>query len=170
VGFAVMLGFVPSLLVRSGISVKEAGLLLGVTTLLFIPSVLAGGAVVQWMARPEMVLSVGILAYAAGMVALPVAPPWPTLIAVGLLGGLPTGLLVSAPTAVLRPEGRGVGIGFFYTAYYVGMTLLPPVAGRLQDALGGAAALYFGVAAIFAALPSYLAFRAVAGADQSGRV
>src|SRR5262249_42810878 len=53
VGFAVMLGFLPSLLVRGGFSVARAGLLLGVTTLLFIGSVLLGGAAAQWLARQE---------------------------------------------------------------------------------------------------------------------
>src|SRR5262245_22192696 len=96
VGFAVMLGFVPSLLVRDGLSVQEAGLLLGVNTLLFIASVLAGGAAAQWVARPEMIVSTGILAYAVGLAVLPYAPPSPTLVAVGLLGGLPAGLFVSA--------------------------------------------------------------------------
>ena len=165
VGFAVALGFLPSLLVRNGLSVREAGLLLGVNALLFIASVLAGGAAAQWMARPGVVVSVGILAYAAGLAVLPYAPPWPTLMAVGLLGGLPAGSLVSAPTGVLRPGSRGAGLGLFYTAYYVGMTLLPPVAGRLQDTLGRAAALYFAAAAILAALPCYLAFRAVQAAN-----
>lgn len=164
VGFAVMLGFVPSLLVRGGLSVREAGLLLGVSTLLFIASVLAGGAAAQWLARPEVVVSAGLLTFTLGLAVLPYAPPWPTLLAVGLLGGLPAGSLVSAPTGVLRAESRGAGMGLFYTAYYVGMTLLPPVAGWLQDTLGRSAALYFGATAILAALPAYLAFRAAQAA------
>ena len=169
VGFAVTLGFVPSLLVRAGLSMQEAGLLLGVTNLLFIVSVLAGGAAAQWLARPGAVVLAGLLAYAVGLAVLPFAPPWPTLLAVGLLGGLPTGTLVSAPTGVLRPESRGAGMGLFYTVYYIGMTLLPPVAGRLQDALGGSAAVYFAVVAISATLPCYLTFRTIqaAAADQA---
>ena len=169
VGFAVTLGFVPSLLVRTGLSMQEAGLLLGVTNLLFIVSVLAGGAAAQWLARPGVVVFAGLLSYAVGLALLPYAPPWPTLLAVGLLGGLPAGTLVSAPTGSLRAESRGAGMGLFYTVYYIGMTLLPPVAGRLQDALGGSAAVYFGVAAIGATLPLYVAFRAMqtAIADQT---
>ena len=164
VGYAVMLGFVPSLLVRRGLTVEQAGVLLGLSTLLIIGSVLLGGASAQWLARPESVVIVGLLAYAGGLAVLPYAPPWPTLIAVGLLGGLPAGTLVAAPTAVLRPENRGAGMGLFYTVYAVGMALLPPVAGWLQDALGRSAALYFAAAAILATLPFYLAFRALAAA------
>jgi MFS family permease len=76
---------------------------------------------------------------------------------------------------VLRPENRGAGMGLFYTGYYAGMALLPPVAGWLQDALGRSAALYFAAAAVLATLPLYVAFRAmsstregpIAGADRA---
>lgn len=89
VGYAVMPGFAPPPLVRGGLSVEQAGLLLGLSTLLFIGSVLLGGASVQWLARPDVVVTLGLLAFTGGLVVLPYAPPWPTLIAVGLLAGLP---------------------------------------------------------------------------------
>jgi predicted MFS family arabinose efflux permease len=166
VGYALMLGFVPSLLVRDGLSVEQAGLLLGLNTLLFIASGQLGGASAQWLARPEAVVALGLLAFTGGLVMLPHAPPWPTLMAVGLLAGLPAAALVAAPTAVLRPESRGAGMGLFYTWYYVGMALLPPVAGWLQDVLGRSAALYFAAAAVLAALPFYVAFRALTAARE----
>ena len=166
VGYAVMLGFVPSLLVRGGLSVEQAGLLLGLSTLLIIGSVLLGGASAQWLARPDVVVTLGLLAFSGCLVALPHAPPWPTLIAVGLLAGLPAGTLVAAPTAVLRPENRGAGMGIFYTGYYAGMALLPPVAGWLQDMFGRYAAVYFAAAAILAALPFYVAFQALTAARE----
>jgi predicted MFS family arabinose efflux permease len=165
-GYALMLGFVPSLLVRGGLSVEQAGLLLGLNTLLFIGSVLLGGVSAQWLARPEVVVILGLLAFTGGLVVLPYAPPWPTLIAVGLLAGLPAGTLAAAPTAVLRPESRGAGMGLFYTGYYLGMALLPPVAGWLQDLFGRSAALYFAAAAVLAALPFYVAFRAMSKARE----
>ena len=166
VGYALMLGFVPTLLVRGGLSVEQAGVLLGLSTLLIIGSVLLGGASAQWLARPDVVVTLGLLAFTGGLVVLPYAPPWPTLIALGLLAGLPAGTLVAAPTAVLRPENRGAGMGLFYTGYYAGMALLPPVAGWLQDVLGRSAALYFAAAAVLAALPFYVAFRAMSAARE----
>ena len=166
VGFAVMLGFLPSLLVRGGFSVERAGILLGVTTFLFIGSVLLGGAAAQWLAREELVVAFGLLVYAAALAALPYAPPWPMLLAIGLLGGLPAGALAAAPTGVLRPVSRGVGLGLFYTMYYVGMALLPPVAGRLQDALGRSAAVYFAAGAMLVTLPCYLVFRSLASSPE----
>jgi predicted MFS family arabinose efflux permease len=168
VGFAVTLGFLPSLLVRGGFSVPQAGGLLGLTTLVIIGSVLLGGAAAQWLARPELVVAGGLLAYALGLMALPYASPWLALFAVGLLGGLPAGTLAAAPAGALRPGNRGVGMGLFYTLYYVGMALLPPVAGWLQDAFGRSAAVYFAAGAILAALPCYLTFRSLAGCAEGG--
>jgi len=166
VGFAVMLGFLPSLLVGGGFSVERAGVLLGVTTFLFIGSVLLGGAAAQWLAREEIVVAIGLLVYGVALGALPFASPWPLLLTVGLLGRLPAGVLAAAPTGVLRPASRGVGLGVFYTMYYVGMALLPPVAGRLQDVLGRSAAVYFAAGAMLVTLPCYLVFRSLASSPE----
>ena len=166
VGFAVMLGFLPSLLVRGGFSVERAGVLLGVTTFLFIGSVLLGGAAAQWLAREEIVVAIGLLVYGIALAALPYASAWPLLLTVGLLGGLPAGILAAAPTGMLRPASRGVGLGLFYTMYYVGMALLPPVAGRLQDVLGRSAAVYFAAGAMLVTLPCYLVFRSLASSPE----
>lgn len=163
VGYALTLGFAPSLLLRRGLSVEEAGLLLGLSTLLMIGSVLLGGASAQWLAQPDIVVAVGLLAFTAGLILLPWAPAWPTLMTVGVLAGLPAGTLVAAPAVVLRPESRGTGMGLFYTGYYAGMTLLPPLAGWGQDTFGRSTAVYFAAAAVLASLPFYAAFRALTG-------
>jgi ABC-type maltose transport system permease subunit len=52
-------------------------------------------------------------------------------------------------------------MGVFYTWYYAGMALLPPVAGWLQDAFGRTAAIQFAAAAVLLALPFYLVFVAL---------
>jgi MFS family permease len=169
VGYAVMLGFVPSLLVRGGLSVEQGGLLLGLSTLLIIGSVQVGGASAQWLARPQIVVTVGLLTFSGALVALPYATPWPTLIAVGLVGGLPAGTLIAAPTSVLRPKSRGPGMGLFYTCYHAGMALLPPIAGWLQDVFGRSAAVHFAAVAILAALPCYVAFCVLSAPGVSGR-
>ena len=130
-------------------------------TLLFIVSVQAGGAAAQWLARAEIVVAVGALVLAGALAALPYAPPLALLVIAGLLGGLPAGALVAAPTAVLRHATRARGMGIFYTWYYAGMALLPPVAGWLQDTYGRTAAIHFAATAIFLAPPFYLVFGAL---------
>jgi MFS family permease len=48
------------------------------------------------------------------------------IIALGLLGGLPAGPMLSLPT---RPETRAIGMGVFYTLYYATMMLGPIIGG-----------------------------------------
>lgn len=142
-GYAVMLGFVPTFLVRGGLSLEQAGVLLGVALALFVGSVQAGGAAAQWLARPEGIVTLGLLPFGIALSLLPYAPPLLSLVVIGLFAGLPAAALVAAPTAVLRERSRAPGMGLFYTWYYAGMALLPSVAGWLQDVVGRAAAIEF---------------------------
>jgi predicted MFS family arabinose efflux permease len=159
VSYAVMLAFLPALLVRGGVSVEQAGALVGVQTMLFIVSILAGGALGQWVVRPAVGVAVGLLVLAGALWLLPHGPAAPILVVAGLFGGLPAGPLVAAPAAVLRAESRGPGLGVFYTWYYAGMSLLPPIAGRMQDVYQGAAALTFAAVLLLFTLAGYVAFR-----------
>jgi MFS family permease len=140
-GYAVMLGFVPALLVRDRFSVEQAGLLLGVNTLLVILSVLLGGALAQWLTKPRVLVATGLLGFTVTLALLPYGSPVLMLIVGGLVGGLPAGALIAAPASVLRPQSRGPGMGLFYTVYYAGTAVLPPVSGWLQDVFRGAAAV-----------------------------
>ena len=67
-------------------------------------------------------------------------------------------MIVALPAKVLAPGSRSLGMGVFYTWYYVAMTLLAPLAGFLRDATGlrtvpllfGSARLALGSAALYA--------------------
>ena len=73
------------------------------------------------------------------------------LVATGMALGTVSGPIVALPGAVLAPGRRAVGMGLFWTTYFVPMTLLPPLAGVARDLTGDAAAP-IGAAAVFAAL------------------
>jgi predicted MFS family arabinose efflux permease len=168
-GYAIMLGFVPIVLVQRGWSVADAGLVLGINTVLVIVSVQAGGAAAQWWPRAQTaIITLGLVCGFVILVLLPhVAPVLPLMVG-GVLVGLPAAALIAAPTLVLKPESRGPGMGLFYTWYYAGMAVLPAVAGWLADALGRAAAPTFAGCVMLATLPAYLAFRAtLSGASDS---
>jgi MFS family permease len=78
-------------------------------------------------------------------------PVLPLVIALGLVCGLPAGSIMSLPARVLDRETRPIGMGLFYTVYYVGMLVGPAIGGRLSVSAGTAhAALDFGVAALLA--------------------
>jgi branched-subunit amino acid permease len=86
------------------------------------------------------------------------------MIAAGLISGLPVGVIMALPSLALRPEQRAIGMGLFYLWLYIGHSLLPPLAGWLQDRAGTpAAALWFAAALTAVMLPFYGLFRAGLG-------
>ena len=80
----------------------------------------------------------------------------------GLVLGLPVGVILAMPAQALRPEGRAVGMGLFYTWLYIGNAALPPAAGWPQDGTGSAAApLFLTTLLVAAMLPLYVLFQAI---------
>ena len=53
----------------------------------------------------------------------------PIVVAIGLVGGLPAGPIMSLPARVLAPATRAIGMGMFYTVFYAAMMLGPVVGG-----------------------------------------
>lgn len=69
-------------------------------------------------------------------------------------------MILSLPASVLRPDHRGIGMGLFYTWMYLGHAALPPIAGWLQDIIGGATVSVYSASGLFpAVLPLVGAFR-----------
>jgi cyanate permease len=141
--FAVMVGFAPNVLVAAGLTAGAASSLVGLTTWLLVASVQAGGIMAQRWGHPNALMLIGIGSWGIGMLLLPTVDPL-ILVAIGVLQGLPVGVIMSLPAEVLRPESRAVGMGLFYTWLYVGLAGLPPAAGWVQDLTGHPAApIYF---------------------------
>jgi hypothetical protein len=53
---------------------------------------------------------------------------------------LPAGPIFSLLAPVLSPQNRAVGMGVFFTLFYLGMAILPALAGKFRDVTGDAAA------------------------------
>lgn len=152
--YAIIVAFVPMWLAGAGLSIARAGGYTAINSLLVIVSVQTGGLLVQRFGRPNLVASAGLVGWALCLIGLMNSTePLLWLVAGGLLGGLPAGILVSVPAEFLRPELRAAGMGVFYTLFYGGMALFPPLAGWLADRSGSALApLYVALAALAAAL------------------
>jgi MFS family permease len=162
--FSITFAFAPVLLIGTGLSAGAAGSFVAVATWLSVASVQAGGLAAQrWGHRAALLLS-GTVVWGVGLLLLPVAPPVPVLLAIGLMQGLPVGVVMALPAEALRPESRATGMGLFYTGLYVGHAALPPVAGWLLDLSGSPAApLAFAGVLVLCVPPLFAAFRAVQG-------
>lgn len=159
--FGIIFGFSPTLLAEAGVRTGTTGLVLGTATWLMVASVQAGGILAQRGVSPARLLGLSMASTAAGLILMAWLPPVPLLIAIGLVLGLPVGVIMSLPAAVLRPGSRSVGMGVFYTGLYLGHAGLPPVAGWLRDASGDAGAPFVFAGVLTLALPGlHSVFRA----------
>ena len=65
---------------------------------------------------------------------------------------------MALPSQVLQPQNRAIGMGIFFTVYYLGMGIFPSIAGLARDLTGNPAAPL-----VLAGLTICLALMALAG-------
>ncbi|MBR0677289.1 MFS transporter, partial [Roseomonas alkaliterrae] len=163
--YMVLVTFAPLLLVERGLGVAEAGhaaSLMSWVNLLAVPlgAVLARRARMVW---PMVAVCIPLAAALA--VALTLAgTAWSAAIlaAHGVLYALPITVFAALPAMAVPPERRAQGLGVYFVWFYAGCTGFPPLAGRLADATGGAAApVLLAAGLLVVALALFLAFRRV---------
>jgi MFS family permease len=139
--FILVVSFTPEALVAAGYERGAANAVTSLfmwTTMVTVP---LGGRVLQSFRRVTPVLAVLLLGSAAMLVVVSAGTlPEASLVVLGVVAGIPAGALMSLSAEAVRRENRGPGLGIFYTWYYLGMTLVPPLAGGLLDWTGRAKA------------------------------
>jgi MFS family permease len=150
VGFATIFSFGPSMLVERGWTVTASGSTISIVLWVAAISVPLGGVIADRSGRPELILVVGCILFAALMIALPRSDAViPIVAALGLISGQPAGPIMSLPARVLRPQTRAIGMGLFFTMFYGCMMLGPVVGGACAKWAGSASAAFdFGAVAI----------------------
>ena len=140
-------GFGPAMLVERGWSLATASSTTSVTLWLVAVSVPLGGFLADRLQRPNTVMIVGFVTFAVFLLIAPRTEH--VVLAFGLLGlsaGLSAGPVMSLPAQILVPANRAVGMGIFFTLFYVGVVFAPITAGFLADSNGTAdVAFYQGV-------------------------
>lgn len=170
-GFIIIISFSPALLGELGRSMGDAGFTASLTMWVMIAAIPLGGVLADRLGTVRSLIGVGCLATAAAVAWLlqSDAPFWMFML-IGVAMGLPAGPIMTLPAAVLRAEHRGVGMGVYFTWYYIGMAVFPPIAGAIQDASGGAAmSMAFGAAlsaGTVIALGGYVLVKRQAGAGE----
>ena len=151
-GLAVLLGFAPVFFVGRGMPAEAAGALVSLVAFATVPVGPLGGWMLGRLPRPLLGIAGGIAlaSFATLALALDVAPAV-LLVVAGVALGSTAGPIVALPAAALTPENRALGMGLFWTVFFVPMAVLPPLAGLARDLTGDAAAP-LGAAAAFAAL------------------
>jgi MFS family permease len=162
-GYAAYTSYVPSTLASRGDGLALTGLVMTIATWGNVPATLFGGGLAARYGGFRIFL-IGSTALVVGMIGTALAPGvvfWATL--VGILGSLHPGVIMAVGTLSARPENRAVGMGIFYSLYYVGGTIGPPLCGRAADLYGGPAGGLLAAAAISAlVVPMYMLHRRLA--------
>ena len=171
VGFIVLVGFGPAVLVAGGTSLAQAGVVVSLAVWISVLSVPLGGVVVDRIGRPDLAVVVGCIITALAIVAVPLVPgavAW--LLLAGLMMGPAPGAIVALVPKSMNAENLAAGYGVFYATYYLGMAAMQPVAGLLRDLTGSPAAPIFFAAVMMASTVVALgAFRWIDRPRRSGR-
>jgi predicted MFS family arabinose efflux permease len=163
VAYIVVVSFTPVLLAQKGTEVASATIVASFATWPLILTVPIGGYLADRTGRGREIMLGCFVAMAAIMPLMLAAPsPLVALAIFGLIAGPAAGIIVALPAQALAPGSRHLGLGIFYTLYYLGMALLPGVAGWFRDASqADSAPLVFGSALLVLAIVCAVLFRRI---------
>ncbi len=157
---AMVFGFGTSMLAERGWSLTSAGSVTSLTLWLVGLSVPLGGILADRFNRPIWVMFAGFILSTLALIAASRTEAIVTTFAVlGLASGLSAGPIMSLPARVLPISTRAVGMGVFFTLFYLIVVLAPIFAGWLASRTGSAAAAFdFGAALAALCVPAFLVF------------
>jgi len=161
--------FGPTILVERGWSVSDASSATSVALWVVAISVPLGGVIADRAGRRNLVLMLGLLLFAAMLIgAVRTDAVLMTFMVLGFVGGLSAGPIMSLPAAVLRVETRAVGMGIFFTMFYLATVLAPLFGGQMANRTGSASVTFdLGAAMLVMCCFALLLFERLAGIARS---
>jgi MFS family permease len=159
--FGMIFSFAPAMLAERGWSPTAASSATSITLCLVAISVPLGGILADRFKRVDAVLLAGLVVFGVTLVyAARTEAVYLSFALLGLVAGIPAGPIMSLPTKVLPPEKRAVGMGIFFTLFYLLVVLSPIVAGYLAKISGRTSIAFdLGVAMLAVCLIAMIAYR-----------
>ncbi len=138
-GYVIYLSFAPKVLVAEGMDATQAATVISLASWVMIFSVTLVGRIADRTGRHATVLCVCLAVGAASLLLLRHGD-WAVALSLvfGLIGAAPAGIVMSLTAQSMAPQRRALGMGVFFSFYFVIMTVAPPVAGWLFDQTGQA--------------------------------
>jgi predicted MFS family arabinose efflux permease len=141
-GYIFVVSFTPSYLADSGASPTAAGIVTSLATWTLIVTVPLGGYLASRIGSDRTWMFWSFAVMAAAMFALPYTSAIAAVLVIGIAAGPAAGAIMAAAASVLQPQNRGIGMGVYFTWYYVGMTALPFAGGLVRDVTGDPAGIF----------------------------
>ena len=170
VAFILPLSFGPEYLITRGVELTAAGAIVSFTSWLFIPALPLGAWMAERIGHPFATLVVIFITIAMLIMIIPFTSSFSLIfIMLGIVFAPAGGLIMALPAQVLRPENRALGMGIFFTIYYVGMGIFPVIAGYALDLSGNPVApLILAGVVILLAVVALVGFRLNQGGHAPG--
>ena len=162
-GFAAFASYLPSTLAFQGYGPGVIALVMTIVAWGNVPGTLAGGGLAARFGGFNVFLT-GTLSLVIGMAGTTLTG-WPVgwAVLLGVVGSIQPGVIMAVGTLSARAEHRAVGMGLFYTLYYLGGTFSPALCGLAADYAGRPEVGLLAAAFISAlAIPLYMVHRALA--------
>lgn len=160
-GYVVYLSFAPRVLVGGGYDMVPA---LGVISLASWVLIFSGaicGQIADRSGKSDMVIYVCMAAAILALIILPVMPlAVPSSLLFGLIGVAPAGVILALAAQAMKPENRAIGMGLFFSLYFLIQAPAPAIAGWLYDQTANAYwPILFAIGLFFCTALANLAFR-----------
>jgi MFS family permease len=141
-GYQNFLGYLPSAMVARGHSNGTIDLVIGVATWGNLPTIILGGILARRFGAVRVFL-LGASAEVVVVLGMGVVD-WPLLwgLLFGTLASVHAGIMMGWGALSSRAENRAVGMGIFYTVYYIGGSVFPAICGRAADIAGDASGAF----------------------------
>lgn len=164
-------GFGTALLVGRGWSLAAAGSTTSLVLWIVSLSLPLGGVLADRTGKHVEVMMLGFALFAiALLIATRTDYVILAFIALGLVGGLPAGPIMSLPARVLTAQLRAVGMGIHFTLFYAFVVAAPIVAGVLSARSGSPAVAFdLGACALALCFPAYWLFNRLASRPSLGQ-
>lgn len=163
---AMVFGFGPAMLVERGWSLTAASASTSIVLWLVALSVPLGGILADRSGRRDAVMVFGFVAFGVCLCVVPASDHvLPLLVLLGLFGGLSAGPIMSLPAQVLKPGNRALGMGLYFTLFYLGVVFAPIAGGALSEQTGtSSTAFYIGAGLLVTCCAMLAAFNKLAPA------
>jgi predicted MFS family arabinose efflux permease len=168
-GYVVYLSFGPRVLVSGGLPPLQAASTISLASWVMIFSGAACGQIADRSGRSGLVLAVCLCCAMASLALLP-RVDWAVANALlfGLIGAAPAGLIMALTGQAMAPQKRALGMGVFFSAYFLLVAPAPGIAGWLFDRTNDVfAPILFAIALFAVTLVAYAVFRAAIAARPS---